>query len=92
MKRKVHSDKFLQRLKDRNKERKSYVGWLVETGQTKCHYCGRECGPAITADHKKPLSKGGYDKRLNILPACKRCNGAKGDMEYDVFMRSIGRL
>ena len=84
---KSHSARFLARLKARNKERKSYRGWLVETGQTRCHYCGCECGKAITADHKKPLSKGGYDKRANVLPACSRCNAAKGDMEYNDFMK-----
>ena len=86
---KTHSLAFLDRLKARNKKRKSYVGWLVETRQTRCHYCGKECGKAITADHKKPLSRGGYDKRINVLPACAPCNQAKGDMPYDDFMLSL---
>lgn len=85
----MHSQKYLDRLKARNKVRKSYNGWLVETGQTQCHYCGKECGSAITADHKKPLSKGGYDKRANVVPACKRCNERKDDMLYDDFMRML---
>ena len=37
----------------------------------------------LTADHVKPLSKGGYEKRRNVRPACRACNQDKGDsMNY----------
>lgn len=57
---------------------------LWKRGHRHCHYCG--CNLArdtITADHVVPLSRGGYDKLSNVVPACHACNRAKGSMTVD---------
>lgn len=37
---------------------------------------------AVTADHVRPLSRGGTNCRSNIVAACQQCNGAR-DREGD---------
>jgi 5-methylcytosine-specific restriction endonuclease McrA len=41
-----------------------------------CAYCG-ESRP-LTRDHKIPLTRGGTDDIMNILPVCRPCNSRKG--------------
>jgi 5-methylcytosine-specific restriction endonuclease McrA len=38
-----------------------------------------------TVDHVIPCSKGGRSGLDNLLTACQRCNGEKGDMSAEVF-------
>lgn len=40
-----------------------------------CAYCG---GQADTLDHIRPVARGGLTVRTNLVPACQRCNYAKG--------------
>lgn len=42
----------------------------------------------MTADHVKPLSRGGYDKRKNVVACCYRCNQEKRSMTVDELRRS----
>jgi 5-methylcytosine-specific restriction endonuclease McrA len=45
-----------------------------------CLYCGRQ--PArkdLTVDHVVPRSRGGRTVWENVVTACQRCNGRKGD-------------
>lgn len=46
-----------------------------------CHYCGKQTNPFadFTVDHVVPLAKGGTNELDNLVPACRRCNSAKGD-------------
>lgn len=47
-----------------------------------CHYCQREVGPGalpFTRDHVVPRAMGGRDRRDNVVPACRDCNGDKAD-------------
>lgn len=41
-----------------------------------CNYCGNE---ATEADHVIPKNKGGKDELINLVSACRRCNGSKQD-------------
>ena len=47
---------------------------LEEAGYV-CTYCG---GPATTADHLVPLSRGGLNVLENLVAACGRCNYSRG--------------
>ena len=49
---------------------------ILEQSQYTCHYCN---GPANTADHILPVSKGGGHERENLLPACVKCNSSRQD-------------
>jgi hypothetical protein len=43
-----------------------------------CGYCGHEYGYfRLTRDHITPLSRGGRDTWMNVVTACRHCNGHK---------------
>ena len=42
----------------------------------RCWMCGEM---ADSSDHVKPISKGGANMLCNIRPACRSCNGGKGN-------------
>jgi len=43
-----------------------------------CGYCGRELSFfRLTRDHITPLSRGGSDTWMNVVTACRQCNGQK---------------
>ena len=45
-----------------------------------CMYCGNSFSASkLTRDHICPLSRGGQDKWVNVVTACKRCNSRKGN-------------
>src|SRR5271165_6841534 len=54
--------------------------------QRRCGYCGvseGETGGELTVDHYQPVSAGGDDTDDNLVYACFRCNGYKGDFWPD---------
>lgn len=56
---------------------------------TQCVWCG--CGLAagyVTREHVVPKSRGGRGP-LNIAPACRRCNGLKGDKDAREFIEVL---
>jgi hypothetical protein len=44
-----------------------------------CAYCA---DPADTLDHVLPRSRGGLTVAGNLIPACRRCNGAKSSADW----------
>lgn len=54
-----------------------------------CAYCGKPPidDKSLTIDHVKPRARGGEDKTSNVIPACKRCNQAKGSEEWIAWYR-----
>lgn len=45
-----------------------------------CQYCGRQSPRKdLTIDHMLPRSRGGHTAWENVVAACQRCNGRKGD-------------
>ena len=44
-----------------------------------CAYCA---DPADTLDHVLPRFRGGLTVEENLVPACGRCNGAKGSTDW----------
>ena len=62
--------------------------WLLEQHGPVCAYCGLE-RPAreITLDHVTPRrGQTAYDRRDNLVLACKRCNTAKADKPFLVYL------
>lgn len=51
-----------------------------------CFYCQTDYGD--TDDHVVPKSKGGT-RVNNLVPACRVCNGAKGDMTLDQWKKRL---
>lgn len=55
---------------------------------TACIYCEvdlRHPEISATKDHLIPRSKGGSDSPLNLVPACKTCNGEKANMLLEEY-------
>jgi 5-methylcytosine-specific restriction endonuclease McrA len=61
----------------------------------KCAYCGcRISLRSCTKDHVIPRCKGGQDTLLNVVAACRACNGQKADRtprEAGMELRSLPR-
>ncbi len=57
------------------------AAWRDESAWS-CHYCGKDA-PRVqrTADHVRPLSKGGKHVPANLVRACRRCNSRKNARE-----------
>ena len=56
----------------------------------RCAYCGTppiEERSLLTIDHVRPRSRGGEDRTSNCIPACKRCNHAKGSQDWLEWFR-----
>lgn len=63
-----------------------------------CHYCrrkiflhggGKRAGGVATLDHRYPVSRGGDERRINLVAACWDCNNQKGDMLEREFMKIL---
>jgi 5-methylcytosine-specific restriction endonuclease McrA len=49
-----------------------------------CQYCGRQPSRKdLTVDHILPRSRGGHTTWENVVTACQRCNGRKGNRTPD---------
>ena len=62
--------------------------WLLKTHGPICAYCGVKSSPrSLTLDHVTPRKgQSAYDRRDNLVLACKRCNTAKADKPFLVFL------
>ncbi len=58
--------------------------WLLRTHGPVCAYCGLTYPPRdLTLDHVTPRrGQSAYDRRDNLVLACKRCNSAKADKSF----------
>lgn len=57
---------------------------IKEAWDNRCAYCDKPPidDKSLTIDHVRPRSKGGEDRTSNVIPACRRCNQAKGSEEW----------
>src|SRR5206468_12287138 len=62
--------------------------WLLEKHGPVCAYCGERFAPAtMTLDHVAPRrGQTAYDRRDNLVLACKLCNAAKRDLAPIAFL------
>ena len=62
--------------------------WLLKSHGPVCAYCGVTYSPrTLTLDHVTPRKgQSAYDRRDNLVLACKRCNTAKADKPFLVFL------
>lgn len=59
----------------------------------KCRYCGVHLVIRdLEIDHWEPLGRGGVTALSNLVPSCKRCNGAKGKVYGSEFVLLIEAL
>ena len=74
---------------------------MLLTNTNKCFYCEATFKPTgsyspngkpyldRTADHIIPCSKGGNSSPLNKIPACRKCNGLKGNFLPESFTKFL---
>jgi hypothetical protein len=62
--------------------------WLLDEHGAVCAYCAGRFRPAdMTLDHVAPRrGQSAYDRRDNLVLACKACNAAKADMPLLAFL------
>lgn len=62
--------------------------WLLKSHGPVCAYCGVTYPAAsLTLDHVTPRKgQSAYDRRDNLVLACKRCNTAKADKPFLAFL------
>lgn len=67
--------------------------WWEELGIYTCFWCGLPFteDDRIHVDHVWPLSRGGHHAVRNLVPACERCNRAKGSaLPHEFAERAYG--
>ena len=68
-----------------------YARW-VEQDEC-CEYCGDSVDFEHTvADHREPHSEGGETVYENLAVACKKCNGMKSNMPYNLWEKALPHL
>ena len=65
--------------------------WLLRQHGPVCAYCGRKhTAVEMTLDHVAPRrGQTAYDRRDNLVLACKTCNAAKRDMAPLAFLLAL---
>lgn len=59
----------------------------------KCIYCSVPLTiKNISKDHRTPLSRGGTNNILNIVPACRTCNSKKNARTYEEYMSLLNAV
>ena len=62
---------------------------IKEHFNCQCVYCGITYDPELlTLDHVRPRCCGGPTLTSNLVPSCKKCNQAKGSMNWLSWMRA----
>jgi 5-methylcytosine-specific restriction endonuclease McrA len=70
-----------------DKHPRMFVQVLKSQGERTCAYCGVGLDRINRSlDHVHPVALGGSKRLDNIVRACKRCNGEKGDRSLLAFL------
>ena len=66
---------------------------VADRDEWRCVYCDRKVyddnrdGKSLNIDHRRPVSKGGSNRKRNLQATCARCNKEKGDKTHKQYMR-----
>jgi hypothetical protein len=55
----------------------------------RCWYCGGYLWYSWHHDHQVPRSRGSSNEPENLVPACEKCNGAKGGKTVEEYRQQI---
>lgn len=78
--------KIILRKSSRNVE--PTVQWKVfRRDECRCRYCGTDSAP-LTVDHLVLWEDGGPSTENNLLSACRKCNKARGNTQYEDWLDS----
>lgn len=59
------------------------------TRSNHCFYCGKELNGSYEIDHKRPLSRGGFNMASNLVVACPKCNHRKHTKTAGEFLKQL---
>jgi len=83
----------LARERAKGRELRDSAWWKRRRSDGICHYCSRHFPPkSLTMDHLIPLTRGGRSEKSNLVPCCKECNKAKGNLlptEWEEYLARI---
>jgi 5-methylcytosine-specific restriction endonuclease McrA len=66
------------------------LNYLFERDGAECRYCKKPLNfMTATIDHKIPRASGGSQEISNLVLACGECNGRKGSLDYNQFIRIL---
>jgi 5-methylcytosine-specific restriction endonuclease McrA len=61
---------------------------ILEDSDNICFYCGGKYDTRyLHIDHKIPKSRGGSNKKSNLVVACQKCNLLKGTLTIEEFLK-----
>lgn len=65
--------------------------WLerLEEFNHQCAYCSEPLEGMGWIEHMQPLSRGGYHRKENVVPACQKCNQEKGNMTLEEYKAKV---
>lgn len=67
--------------------------WLdtVRWFGNRCAYCDQppEDGKLLELEHLVPLTRGGFHRADNVVPACGPCNKSKGTMTHEEYFDKL---
>lgn len=62
--------------------------FLTESQNPKCLYCNTKLyDKNVTIDHIVPISKGGNNCQLNLIPCCIDCNSERGNQDFYKYLK-----
>lgn len=71
-------------------EQKTLVELVIQRCGNRCAYCSRNLQlKTRTVDHVVPESRGGGNRRENLVPCCTLCNQVKGDRTPEEWASDI---
>jgi len=81
----IYCNRGCQREAALKEQEKNYFD-IFERDNFRCQYCGKSPrdGIELVVDHVYPVSKGGKGDYHNLITACKKCNGHKGNKILDL--------
>jgi 5-methylcytosine-specific restriction endonuclease McrA len=59
------------------------------TQEEKCWWCGSEINDGYVVDHVVPLSRGGSNRKENVVASCESCNRSKGAKMPEDFVATL---
>ena len=61
--------------------------YLQKVSGSFCVYCDTKLTKDnTTADHILPISKGGNNSKINLIPSCRDCNEERGDEDFYKYL------
>lgn len=63
----------------------------LEEFEHRCAYCGQKPpeGEWLELEHLIPLTRGGFHRKSNVVPACGDCNKRKGQMTAEEYLEEL---